>query len=801
ARAANGAIIITTKRGKGAEGLGITASANVTFDSPLRLPEYQNQYGQGSGGNFAWVNGAGGGTNDGVDESWGPRLDGEVRDQFFGSGPWVATPDNVRDFFRTGQTNTFNVGVTGSSEKANFRGSFTSQDVSGIIPNNSLKRLTTSLAGGAQLHERLNVDASVQYSKNQGANRPGTGYDGANPMQQFIWFGRQVDLSKLRNPRDADGNQYNWNYNYHNNPYWLAQENHQEDVRDRIIGVASVNYKIVEGVTATFRTGTDYYRDRRQFNIAAGTIGNPFGGDYSQGGFGTRQLFNRETNTDFLVTAQRALNETLDFNATVGTNLRRSSFSNDFVGTDKLVIPGTYNIGNSAVPPTVDQYSEQKRVNGVYGQFGVGYKDYLFVDVTGRNDWSSTLPDGNNSYFYPSISSSFVFTEAIPALSFGGNLGYGKLRAAWTRVGNDADAYQLYDIATQNTLFGDVPRLGIGNRLLNQHLKPEQIDAWEVGAELQFLDNRVGLDVSYYDKKSTNQILPLQVSATSGYTSAVVNAGQLSNKGVEAQLNLVPVRLDNGFEWDMTVNFAKNKSKVSNLPTGFESIQLGSYWSLSVEAREGEQYGALYGNPYLRDDAGNLVVDGDGLPQADPQRRVLGNFTPDWTGGMNNRLRYKNFEFSALVDMQRGGDIFSVTNMFGRYSGVLEESLVGREESATQQTLIIPGVKADGSVNDIATTAEGYNHSLYGIHEAHIFDASWIKLRELRVGYNASADLARRMKVSGFNIALVGRNLWLGTDVPHIDPETAFSTGNVQGIEFGQLPTVRSVGFQLSVTP
>jgi hypothetical protein len=431
----------------------------------------------------------------------------------------------------------------------------------------------------------------------------------------------------------------------------------------------------------------------------------------------------------------------------------------------------------------------------------VGYKDYLFVDVTGRNDWSSTLPEGDNSYFYPSISSSFVFTEAIPALSFGGNLGYGKLRAAWTRVGNDADAYQLYDISTQNTLFGSVPRLGVGNRLLNQNLKPEQIDAWEVGTELQFLDNRVGLDLSYYNKTSTNQILPLQVSATSGYTSAVVNAGKLSNKGIEAQLNLVPVRLDNGLEWDMTLNFAKNESNVSGLPTGFESIQLGTYWSLSVEAREGEKYGALYGNPYLRDDAGNLIVNSRGRPQADPQRRVLGNFTPDWTGGMNNRVRFRNFEVSALLDMQRGGDIFSVTHMFGRYAGVLEETLVGREESADQRTLIIPGVKADGTPNDIATTADGYNHSLYGIHEASIFDASWLKLRELRVAYNASADLARRLKVSSFNVALVGRNLWLNTDVPHIDPETSFSTGNVQGIEFGQLPTVRSIGFQLSVTP
>jgi TonB-linked SusC/RagA family outer membrane protein len=805
ARAANGAIVITTKRGAGTGGIGISANANVTFETPLRLPSYQNQYGQGSGGEFAYVDGKGGGVNDHWDSSWGPRLDGQLIPQFNSPidpntgeripTPWVAHPNNVSDYFETGRTSTVGLELTGSTERASFRLSASNQDVQGMVPNSSFRKVSTGLAGTANLTDRLSADATVTYVKNGATNRPGTGYDAVNPMNAFVWFGRQVDVNALRDTRDENGNQFNWNHNYHNNPYWLAYENHQSDTRDRIMGVASVSYEFADWLNGTVRAGTDYYREQRGTNIAAGTIGGILGGDYLQGGFFDNEIFNRETNFDLLLTGQRALSEDFDMNFTLGSNFRSSAYSTNYIGTDQLVVPGTYNIDNSAIPPTVSQYREQKRVNGAFGSFGVGFRDYLFVDVTGRNDWSSTLPEQNNSYFYPSVSTSFVFTEAVPALAFGGNLGYGKLRAAWTRVGNDAPAYQLFPVYSANTPFGSIPRYAVPNSLLNPNLKPEQIDSWELGTELQFLDNRLALDLTYYNKTATNQIIPAQVSPASGYTSTVVNAGELVNNGIEAQLSATPVR-GNNFQWDVTVNFARNRSEVVDLFPGVETILLGpAHWGVSIEARKGEQYGAIYGNPYLRDEQGNLILN-DGLPQYDDQLQVLGHYTPDWTGGINNHFRYGNFDLNVLFDTQQGGDIYSTTHMFGLYAGVLEETLRGREDG-----IVVEGVNADGTPNTTNVTSEEYFGALYGIHEAHVFDASWIKLRELRLGYAVPAQFSSRIGVSGMNIALVGRNLWLGTDVPHIDPETGYSASNLQGFEFGQLPTPRSFGIQINVTP
>ncbi|HEY0972323.1 MAG TPA: SusC/RagA family TonB-linked outer membrane protein [Gemmatimonadales bacterium] len=810
ARAANGAIVITTKRGAGVGGIGVAAHANVTFETPLRLPDYQNSYGQGSGGEFAYVDGAGGGVNDGWDASWGPKLDGRLIPQFNSPidpttgeripTPWVANPGNVENFFETGRSATVGLELTGSTDRASFRLSATNQDIDGMVPNSSFRKVSTALAGTANLTERLSADASVQYVKNGATNRPGTGYDAVNPMMEFVWFGRQVDVGALRDYVDEEGNQLNWNHNYHNNPYWLAYQNGQGDTRDRIIGMASVSYKFADWLSGTFRAGTDYYREERGANIASGTIGGILGGDYMQGGFFDQNLFNRETNFDVLLTGQRELSEDFDLNFTLGSNFRTSAYSSSFIGTDQLVVPGTYNIDNSAIPPTVSQYRERKQVNGAFGSFGVGYRDYLFVDVTGRNDWSSTLPEDNNSYFYPSVSTSFIFTEAVPALSFGGALGYGKVRAGWTRVGNDAPAYQLFPVYSANTPFGSIPRYAVPNSLLNPDLKPEQIDSWEVGTELQFLDNRLALDLTYYNKTATNQIIPAQISPSSGYTSTVVNAGKLVNNGVEAQLSATPVRGDD-FQWDFTVNFAQNRSEVKELFGDVKTILLGpTHWGVSIEARLGERYGAIYGNPYLRDDQGNLILD-DGLPQADPQKEVLGHYTPDWTGGLNNHFRYGNWDLDVLFDMQQGGSLYSVTHMFGLYAGVLEESVRGREVSWNDPGLVVEGVNDDGSPNTTNVTAEDYWGSLYGIHEAHVFDASWIKLRELRLGYRVPSEYSSRIGVSQMNVSLVGRNLWLGTDVPHIDPETGYSASNLQGFEFGQLPTARSFGIQVNVTP
>jgi len=788
-RAANGAIVITTRTGKGTpRGFGVTASSNVSFETPLRLPSYQNEYGQGSGGEFEYVDGAGGGTNDGTDESWGPKFDGQPRAQFFGMGPWVASPDNVRNFFETGRTITNSVALSGAGEKANIRLSVTNEDLDGMAPGMSLKKIATALNGGAELGERFTTTGSVQYIKNNGANRNGTGYDNSNFMQQFVWFGRQVDVERLKNFKDADGKQINWNSNYHDNPYFIQLESQNRDQRDRIIGVGSVSFRPTSWLTATGRSGTDWFRDDRKINRAFGLVESP------EGGFSELSIFTQETNTEGLLTATRGLGSRMNLTGSFGGNLRKAQYKANNTNVDALVVPGTYNVGNAANTPNVTAYEEQKKVNSLYGTAGVAFNNYLFLDATARNDWSSTLPEGENSYFYPSVSGSFVFTDAIPALS-NRFLQYGKLRASAAKVGNDASPYQLQSVYTAGTPFNGSPRYAVPNSLANAGLKPEETKAFEVGTELSFMDNRLGLDLTYYNKATTNQILNAQISGATGYTSKAVNAGKISNKGIEALVTMTPIRTGN-FSWNTALNFAKNTSRVEELDADLETVVLGSYWSLKVEARKGEKYGALYGNPYKRDEAGNIIVSATGRPVKDAQTRVLGHYTPDWTAGLSNSLRYKGVEFSFLLDKKQGGDIFSVTNMFGRYAGVLEETLVGRDTG-----IVVQGVLANGTPNTKRISAEAYNHSLYGIHEAHVFDASYLKLREMKLGYSLSNDLASRFRVQSVYMALVGRNLWLSTNTPHIDPETAFSSGNVQGLEHGQFPSQRSIGFNFSITP
>ena len=869
ARAANGAIIITTKTGKqGAPGFSVTGSTNVTFENPLRLPKYQNTWGQGYSGDicdtwkqglthfsegpppadfnyatcgFSYVDGNYGGVNDGVDESWGPRLDGTPRSQYSTTvagaaevRPWVAHPNNVSGFFQPGRTISTNGAAQGSNERANFRLSLTRDNVNGIVPNNTLARTNAALTGGADITSRLNANATIQYIQNQGNNRPGTGYDEGNPMMDFVWFGRQVDIAGFKHDlMDANGNQISWNYSYHNSPWWTQTQNSNHDQRDRVMGVATVDYKFTPWLDAAIRTGTDWYRNFSTYDIAAGWIGGLFdGGSYVDGGFQETTRFVQETNTDFLVTARHNLFENLGLTANFGGNSRMNRYRANAFGTDQLVIPGIYNIGNSAKQVNPSETQSQKQINSLYGQAEFGYNDYAYITVTGRNDWSSTLPAGKNSYFYPSIAGSYVFTQAFPSLNFGGHLNYGKLRAGWSRVGNDADPYQLAVTFGALNQFGHISRFTTPDGLLNPNLKPEQTDAWELGTEMQWFDNRLGLDLSYYTKKTSNQILTAEVSKASGFNTALVNAGVISNRGIEAQLNLTPIRTSNGrFEWDMTVNYGHNKNQVDALYGNLQTVALGpTHWGLSVEARKGYPYGSMFGVGYLRcgnydpastndpvqkarlsalqqatakcpqdGSANGQLLLANGAPLAEPSnaKHVLGNYTPDWTGGVDNTFHYRGVDFGFLIDTRQGGNIYSTGNMWGSYSGVLAVTAF-RPDSG----LLIKGIdRSTGQENTKHVRTEDYYHSLWPIQEPWIYDASFVKLREARIGFAIPQRFLRGTTIRNARLSIIGRNLALWSKVPNIDPETAFSSTNLQGIEMGQIPTARSVGFQLSVTP
>ena len=814
-RAANGAIIVTTKSGRRGSGTQVTASVNTTFETPLRLPDYQNRYGQGWNGEFNYLDGKGGGTRDDYDESWGPRLDaGNMACQFDSPRdetgaciptPLVSNPNNVRDFFETGRTTNSNLAFTASADRANVRLSLSRMDQDGMIPGFGMERTNVSLHGASNITPRLRTDASVQYISHSARNRPAQGYGGSNPMWQFLWFGRQVDINSLRErTRNPDGTQYNWNNIWSNNPYFVARENLNTDGRDRIVGNVSVAYDVLPWLSATVRTGTDWYEENRRQQYAAGSYS--ISGVDANGALGVQNLFRQETNTDFLL--QASIPNTGDdwtVNVDFGGNRRDNTYRYNDIYIRNLAIPGVYSYSNYVEPPTVGDYRERRAVNSLYAQTRLGFRDYLFLDLSGRNDWSSTLPDGNNSYFYPAVSSSLVFSELveIPGLSFG------RLRGGWAQVGNDAAPYQLEDGYGFDIPFGNAPRLTASNTLRNANLKPEKTASWEFGTDLRFLDDRLGLGATYYQKATTNQLVNLEVSAMTGFTGRYINAGKISNRGMELMVDATPVRLDNGFEWNVTANYSRDRAFVDELYEDMETITLGTYYSVSVQARKGERYGAMYGRKYVRDGEGNIVVGSNGLPLNSASNPIgyLGNYNPDWVAGLGNTFRYRGLELGVLFDVRKGGNIYSLTNFYGRRSGVLVETLEGRENSLDDR-LIVKGVRVDASgdtiPNDIQVTAQNYHRSLGnsgGISEEFTYDASFIKLRELRLSYDVPPSFSERLRVANMRVALVGRNLWLSTDVPHIDPETAFDAGNAQGFEYSQMPSARSFGINFTVTP
>jgi TonB-linked SusC/RagA family outer membrane protein len=819
-RAANGVILISTRKGRNTNGrIRTELNTNFTFENPAILPSFQNGYGQGAEGEFEWFDGNYGGINDGVDESWGPKLDGRLICQFTSPGagtdncqatPWVAHPDNVKDFFRTGMTASTTLAVSGGVDRAFGRLSLGADNVRGIFPNNLFQRRTASLTGTFRASNRLTADGSVQYIHNGGRNRPGVGYSGRNPLQSmFNWFGRQVDIEALRDYGKGGASnggpttrEFNWNYSYHNNPFWQMQENPQLDDRDRLIGSIALNYRVANGLNASLRTGSDIYRLGIQqfYNRGAEEFVNLT----FNGGFRFANDYRNDNNTDLTITGNRQLASWLEVSTVAGGNLRREYFSSNSQETPGLLVQGIYNPSNAAIAPTIAQQLVRREVQGVYGSAAFTLNNWWTIEGTARNDWSSTLPKGANSYFYPSVNTSIVLTDAIPGLR-GSFLGSLKLRGAIARVGSDAPVYSLVPVFFGNAQrFGTQPQYALDTRLANANLKPEITRSDEIGAELSLFDNRVTLDASAYRKSTRNQIFDVQISGASGFDRKWVNAGEISNKGIESLLTLNLFQSRSGFSWNTTFNFGRNRSKVVDLAPDVETIVLGSggFGDVIVEARKGEPYGAIRGYKYERDEAGNILIE-DGYPVRAPALEVLGNIQPNWTGGWANQFTFGNFALNTLLDVKRGGKLYSVTNMFGEYAGVLQETMKGRENDWNDPGVVVEGIDvATGQPNTTSITAEEYYHGLFGYTERYVYDASYVKFRELRVSYNLPGSWANRLLgARAASIALTGRNLRMWTKVPNIDPEFAYSSRNDQGIEVNMSPNPRSWGFNLRIIP
>ncbi len=822
-RATNGVILITTKSGKGLKkGWSVDYNGNIGFSNPFKLPDYQNKFGQGLGHRFRYVDGAGGGINDGVDESWGPAFDtsinendgidndgdgeidetgeGALIDQYSGAQqPWVAQPDNVKDIFETGVAISNNIAISGNSENMHARLSYTNLDQTGMVPNTNFRKNSVNLNFGINVGPKIDIESNIIYTNTQSDNRPGTGYAGDNVLQQFIWSGRQINTTDLRenyNTLDENGNYYNWNHNYQNNPFFTLFKNVKPTKRDRITGHLGAGYKITDWMTLRGKVMSDVYSENRRRIFAQGT------NDYPSGRFEEDELYVKEFNTEVTLNIDRQISDDLSFNMILGANHRKAEYTENLLTVQSLTVPDIYNVGNANGNPLVTQFFSEKEINSVFGLISLAYQDFLFLDITGRNDWSSTLPVDENSYFYPSVNLSLSLVEALGLSS---NFDLLKLRGSYAQVGNDTDPYRLATTYQSATAWGGLPRFTEGNSLPSPGLSPERTNSFEVGLEARMFLNRLGLDVTYYNAATNEQILAVGSSRTIGYSSRILNAGTIENNGVEVMLNVTPIKTTD-FSWDLTLNWSKNNSTVRDLPDGVDVIPLGRYWSLDLEAREGQPYGTFRGRTALYHE-GQLVLDG-GLPSSAPSDEVLGTIQPDWLGGIRNSISYKNLDLSFLIDIKQGGDIFSMTYMFGRYAGVLEESLEGRETADdVRNGYVYEGVidNGDGTYrpNDVPASAEDWNVFYYqslGGHDRSIFDASFIKLREVTLNYRIPSSVFQNTPIQRLSLGLYGRNLWLiDSNVPHIDPETSFGNDySIQGFEFGQLPSARTFGVTLS---
>jgi TonB-linked SusC/RagA family outer membrane protein len=825
-RAAAGVVIIKTKSGKSKKGLGVSFNSNGVIESLLTLPKYQDIFGQGSEGKFSYVDGKGAGTNDGVDESWGPRMDGRLIPQFFSKGvavPFVANPDNVRDFFETGYSLSNGIAVEDAGEKFDYRLSYNNLKQVGVVPNSGQDKNSFAMNTTLRITPKLTLTANANYSKLGSDNLPGTGGSrSTSTMLQFTWFGRQVDINQLKNYRDENGNTFNWNNSYYSNPYWVAYENTVSQNRNRIIGNIGLNYKINDGLNFNFRSGTDYYNDRRKIRIAYGTNGTPFG-SYTESAFTVN-----ESNTDATLNYTKQLNDDFSLEALLGTNIRSRYIEQNDQSAPRLAVAGLYTLNNSRDPLTSsNNYSKLKSYSG-YASAQIGFRNYLFVNVTARNDWSSTLPAQNRSYFYPSFNGSLVLTEAFDIKSE--VLDYAKIRGGWSKVGKDADPYRLINTYSFNAPFGSNPQLSPSATDLNPDLKPETTTSSELGAEAVLFNKRLRFDVSLYNTNSYDQILSVDVSQSTGFRSKLLNAGKINNKGVEVQLGVTPIRKQ--LTWDIDMNYAANRSKVIELDqAGLLQNYVVATNSAQVIAAVGQPYGTLFGNAFLRDGVGNIIVNATGAPQTDPTKRVLGKYTPDWIGGISNTFTYKGISLGVLIDASFGGSIYNGTYATGTYTGVLASTLPGRAaefggisyyypgnvkangtvrlaDGATvpagvtvyDDGMIFDGVTADGKRNEKILSAQTYYKSFRTIDEANIFDASYVKLREIKLSYNLPSKWIRPLSLQGVSVSLVGRNLAiLHRNVADIDPEVAFNTGNGQGLESLSNPTTRSYGINLNI--
>ncbi|MDB5201407.1 MAG: SusC/RagA family TonB-linked outer membrane protein [Ferruginibacter sp.] len=825
-----GVILITTRKGKrGAKKIDVQYSSAFSIEKTGNFLPLQDIYGVGNNQTFL-VLANGDKYVNGNDESWGPKMDGTPvrmyysfypQDAEFGKlTPFIPHPDNVKDYFRTGFNIVNNIAVSGGNENMSFRLSYNNAYIKGVMPGTSLTRNNIGLNSSLDITKKLTAGANINFANNK-ATRPSQGYQGT-ATGQVQWFQRNIDMNRLKNYRYADGTIMNWNVNPNtttgiitnnkpsdwNNPYFDAYANSNDDNRDRIFGDINLSYQVIPGLKLAAFLRSDMYTQNISHKEA-------LGGRLDEG-YSVTKYQNKEFNYEFLAQYTKLFGQ-VSFNANVGANKYTrnvSSVSGATVGG--LSSPAFYSLAGSVARPNLSSFILNKEIRSVYAMASFGYRDIYFLDASIRNDVSSTLPVQNNSYSYPSVSASFVFSE----LTKWKPLSFGKLRASYAVAGGDVDPYQTRNTYNVGTVYvgptATINTLSVPDRLNNAGIKPSFGKALETGVELKFLNNRLGIDFTYYIQRNENQTIELNVSGTSGFATTVANAGLIENKGIELSLTGTPVQ-SKFFTWNTTLNFARNRSMVKELYPGINVYQLDNnvYSSVPIflNAAVGKPFGSLVGQAYLRDSAtGQIKLDAANLPLFETNHD-FGTVLPKFTGGFLNSFKIWKFDLNAMIDFQSGGQFFSWTKMLAIKSGQAEETAALNDKGVNVRETPANGggVRVDGISNATGlpvtayVDARSYFRNTIGtrIYEEWLFDASYIKLREVSLGFNFEPAMLKKTPFKTAKLAFIARNpamIWQKAPKGLEPSELSYGSGSISWLEKGEFQTVRSYGVSLNLS-
>lgn len=829
-RAANGVVMITTKKGGRGLNISINSAIIVGQIDKSTFVTYQKDYGAGrsdpyDSNGFLLSDVNGDGTDDLVvptfaPRSWGPRFNKDLlvyhwdafdpsSPNFQKATPWIYPENGPATFYETSISTNNSILVNGNiADKGSIKFGYTRNDERGTVPNSQVLKNIVSLNASYNLKDNLTLAAMANYSQMDGKGRYGTGYDSQNPNSAFRHFSQtNVDIQDQKDAYFRTGRNITWNWadpttpeglrpGFDDNPYWDIYENYEADQRNRIFGNISLNYKLTDWLELQGRVSVDNYNEFQEERRAVGSVGIA---SYSR--FDRR--FN-ETNYDFLATANRELSEDFELNALAGINLRKNTVSSVNSSTSGgLVVPRLYAISNSlgTVPAPVETY-QPKAVDGYFAGATITFQDYLTLDGTFRRDISSTLPKDANAYNYYAISGSWLFTHHLENLEW---FNYGKLRVNYATVGSDAPWGSLSDVYAKPNPFGSGLLFSLPGTKNNVDLRPEMTESREIGIEMAFYKSRFGFDASYYHTNTVDQIIPVAVSLATGYSSKFINAGNIENKGIELSVYGAPIRTES-FSWNININFARNRNKVLSLYENSSNLRLASFpGGVSLNASVGRPYGELQSADYVYLN-GERVVKENGLWQVSTTTsNVNGNINPDWFGGVSNTLRYKDFTLNFLIDVRKGGDLFSLDMYYGSAAGLYPRTAglndLGnpvRDAVEDGGGKILPGVTADGSPNTQRVTITSDN-SFYEPQSEFIYDASYVKLRELSLSYSVPDKLITKY-FQHIELSLIGRNLWIiHKNVPYADPEANLSSGNIQGSQSGSYPTTRTIGLNVNL--